>query len=205
MYDPKADRVKDMTMTNGQSDIDSCPDPITHDEAAKLTGKSVRTLRRWRSQGHLNGWTHDGRIWLSRAEVTKVAGLQAIGHVATPVQRRGIGHSSGHPVATPETHIPTVDNSKEVAILTELLEEVRADRNRLLERCQTLESRIAQLEAARDGDIKLLTENIKERSEGEAKLRSQIDTLADMLAEQEQELAAARKAETTEWRPGGVQ
>ena len=86
-----------------------------------------------------------------------------------------------------------------------LLEEVHADRNRLLERCQALESHIAQLEAARDGDIKLLTENIKERSEGEAKLRSQIDTLADMLAEQEQELAAARKAETTEWRTGGVQ
>ena len=88
-------------MTNGQSDIDSCLDLITHDEAAKLSGKSVRTIRRWRTQGHPTGWTHDGRAWLSRVEVTRLASMKATGHLATPVQRWGIGHNSCHPVATP--------------------------------------------------------------------------------------------------------
>lgn len=162
-------------------DIDTCPDPISSEAAAELANKSVRTIRRWRMDGLIQSWQHRGRVWVSSKEVLRVAGLQATGHPESPLKRRKTS-------VRPDDPGERTDNGRELAALSALLDQVTGERDRLLERCESLERRVAQLEASRDADVKLLTS----ASAAEVEWKRKVDDLVSMLTSQEAELAQAQ-------------
>jgi hypothetical protein len=117
-------------MVDTWAHVDACTDPITQADAAQFINKSISTVRRWREQAHLVSYRSDnGRVWVSREAVLRLAGMQAAGHPSSPVQRRGAQPPREQPVSTPS---PTPDAS--------LVAHYRDEIERLCARVQWLES-----------------------------------------------------------------